>query len=162
MSTVESLIGQITNSITAFDTRVKGKVLLIDNPSLIQSQKIEKRQALNRKKLAKKSITGKQKKAISALTMLDLSYSDFTPLNKLWLQYMKDVIGSEKCVKNTFPRLVKADFHGALFSGITQFFSYFKTVIYYSFTLFMCDKYWNYWYNDQRINAFLQHNYSSK
>ncbi|RHZ45291.1 hypothetical protein Glove_682g39 [Diversispora epigaea] len=96
-------------------SKLKGKVILLDNP-LKTSEEKKKRIKLQKKKKVK-VMSAKEKKETKIYEIPEEchKYDLFIPLNELWLQYMEELHGNSSPAVFV-QKLLKADFHGALFT----------------------------------------------
>ncbi|ORX89239.1 RNase P/MRP, p29 subunit [Basidiobolus meristosporus CBS 931.73] len=96
-----------------YDSKIKGKVLLLDNPAAKNSQK------KSRGKQRRLGLTSKEKKEgkVYDLPAECHKYALFVPLHKLWLQYMEELFnGSSPSV--FAQKILKADLHGCLITVV--------------------------------------------
>jgi len=113
------LIADLTGDANAYKNRIEGKMLLVDNPALPHTEKLEKILQRNIKKKSKKFINRKEKKEIQRLDVSTVKYEDYLPLNGLWQQYIHELIGEDnKRSDQTYSRLVRADLHGCIMTGL--------------------------------------------
>ncbi|KAI8370730.1 Rof/RNase P-like protein [Radiomyces spectabilis] len=93
----------------------KMKVVHIDNTTLTEEQK-QKKEKKKKKKVVRLTARERRNLGVYDIPSEVRSYTLFEPLHRLWQGYMKEVYdhGSAQ-----FPqKLVKADFHGAIFTVI--------------------------------------------
>lgn len=129
----------VTSSLTAssdpdaiYSNRVQGRQILLENPSRDarkRKEEEEKREKIQERKKARG--IGKREAAAKGIWKLDkeqAKYKLFLPLHHLWMSYMSELLSlsprhetrvppTEKSVPSSqsmFPKLVKADFHGAI------------------------------------------------
>ena len=114
---LQTIIQNITGSGNAFKNRIEDKVLFMDNPALSHSEKIEKKALRSKKKKLEKFISKKEKSKIIHCPKEGNLYSSFLPLNELWNQYIVEVIGQGNNLHQSFPKLIRADYHGAILTG---------------------------------------------
>ncbi|KAF7773435.1 hypothetical protein Agabi119p4_5602 [Agaricus bisporus var. burnettii] len=120
-----------------YANRVKGRQLLLENPvRKSEKRKAEEekhRRAQESKKRKKLRVIGKREAKEKGVWKLDKSQAEyrlFVPLHHLWMSYMSELLTlalppKDGCSPTTksipssqtmFPKLVKADFHGAVIS----------------------------------------------
>ncbi|KAK9703878.1 RNase P/RNase MRP complex subunit, variant 2 [Basidiobolus ranarum] len=112
--------GFVTNTVNnrfdqtkIYDSKIKGKVLLLDNLAKGGQQKSRGKQ---KKRLG---LTSKEKKESKVYDLPPecQKYSLFVPLHKLWLQYMEELFGGSS--PSVFSqKILKADFHGCLLTVV--------------------------------------------
>ena len=85
---------------SAYETRVKDKVLLLDSVN---------------KPNIKKKLKKRLKISKPILDKSQFLYDSFTSLNELWLQYISQVVKDPLKFSQNSALLVKSDFHGAKF-----------------------------------------------
>ncbi|OZJ02847.1 hypothetical protein BZG36_03223 [Bifiguratus adelaidae] len=107
---VTSLIPSEGQPQRTYDTKVKGKVLSLDNPTK-PTGKDKSRRTHQRKKL-----TAKEKRELKIYDFPQESrkYEIFLPLHQLWLGYMEELLGQGSNDAAFLPKLLKADYHGAM------------------------------------------------
>ncbi|KAJ3562300.1 hypothetical protein NP233_g9660 [Leucocoprinus birnbaumii] len=132
----------VTSNLTAtsdpaavYSNRVQGRQLLLENPvrdARKRKEAEEKRQKVLELKERKKARgIGKREATVKGVWKLDKAQaSSFLPLHHLWMSYMSELLvlsqkpgnnlpPSSKAMPSSqsmFPKLVKADFHGAIIS----------------------------------------------
>ncbi|KAF9446073.1 RNase P/MRP, p29 subunit [Macrolepiota fuliginosa MF-IS2] len=133
----------VTSNLTAssdpsdiYANRVQGRQLLLENPvrdPRKRKEEEEKRQKIYElKKRKKMGVIGKREakeKGVWRLDKTQAKYKLFIPLHRLWMSYMSELLGlalplvegsappSAKSIppsQTMYPKLVKADFHGAV------------------------------------------------
>ncbi|RIA86171.1 hypothetical protein C1645_780188 [Glomus cerebriforme] len=97
-----------------YATKVKDKVILLDNP--LKSSEEKKKRIKIKKKVKSMSAKEKRQSKIYEVPKECHRYELFVPLHELWLQYIEELYG--KSSPNIFgQKLLKADFHGAILTG---------------------------------------------
>ncbi|CAG8570568.1 4309_t:CDS:2 [Funneliformis caledonium] len=94
-----------------FATKVKDKVLLLDNP--LKSSNEKKKRMLLKKKYKVMSAKEKKQTKIYEIPKECHKYELFIPLHELWLQYIEELYGKSNPIVFA-QKLLRADFHGAI------------------------------------------------
>lgn len=110
---------------SAFESKVKGKSLLMDDAPLDPAIKAEKRKERSIKRATRKaqplSCRERKKMGLDDIPAEMLRFDLYIPLHSLWTQYIVGVIEGVSDPISILNKLVKADYHGALITG-TPFF----------------------------------------
>jgi len=104
---VMKYIGGKPSSKAIYKQKVAGQKIALDNPPSLVKEKKKKR----------RTMPARKRKENGVYDIPEMSFETFLPLNILWKQYMNDLTGniSEKDIYN---KLIKADFHGCIFTVI--------------------------------------------
>ncbi|CAG8653179.1 16291_t:CDS:2, partial [Acaulospora colombiana] len=94
-----------------YESKVKGKVILLDNP--LKTSEEKKKRIKLRKQIKAMSAKEKRETKIYEIPKECHKYEIFIPLNELWLQYMGELNGNSSPAVFA-QKLLKADFHGAI------------------------------------------------
>ncbi|KAJ7865541.1 Rof/RNase P-like protein [Mycena leptocephala] len=129
---VQSVVTQTSNPAEIYATRVKGRMLLLENAAKESrmrkernAKKIKVREAKERKKLG---VLGRRQGTSRQLGLFGFDQSQakfalFLPLHHLWLGYMSELLnlpppssGPPRPLSGAaiHPKLLKADFHGSI------------------------------------------------
>ncbi|KAJ3085770.1 RNase P/RNase MRP complex subunit [Quaeritorhiza haematococci] len=103
-----------------YQSRVQGKVLLVDNPPRDESAKEARREERRKQRRRKVLMNSKDKRKLGIYEIpVDCrKYELFEPLHKLWTQYMHELLGEHITnPMNVMPKLLKADYHGCILTG---------------------------------------------
>ncbi|KAF9929053.1 RNase P/RNase MRP complex subunit [Linnemannia zychae] len=115
---VESSVVDRSEADKAFSTKVKNKIFNLDNPSKDVS---DAKDARRRRKRANKAkvLTAKEKRQFHVydIPLDSRKYELFEPLHNLWKEYVEELFGNSNPLTFT-QKLLKADFHGAIITGI--------------------------------------------
>ncbi|KAK7055579.1 ribonuclease P protein subunit [Favolaschia claudopus] len=132
---VQSAVTQAPKPTEIYPTRVKGRMLLLDNSakeSRLKKERNEKkakvREAKERKKLG---VLGRRQGSVRELGLWRFDESQakfalFLPLHHLWMGYMSELLNLPKSSSGPprapqgaaiHPKLLKADFHGSFITG---------------------------------------------
>ncbi|KAF9178198.1 RNase P/RNase MRP complex subunit [Haplosporangium sp. Z 767] len=105
----------------AYTTKVKNKIILLDNPSKTSTDS-KKQQKRRRRTNKAKVLTAKEKRALDVydIPLESRKYQLFLPLHELWKGYIEEIFGTCNPVAFT-QKLLKADFHGANITGKDPF-----------------------------------------
>jgi len=100
-----------------YTTKVKAKVLMLDNPLKEAAGKKERQK---RKRRGTKRMTAREKRErrVYEVPADCHNYSLFIPLHELWLQYMEELFGQSSNSTVHAQKLVKADYHGAIMTVV--------------------------------------------
>jgi ribonuclease P protein subunit POP4 len=113
------LISSARNPSLQYDTKVKGKVLLLEDavPDY-QARKQKKLEAKLKKR--KKTINRNERKSLGLHEIPEEArkWDFFVPLHELWKGYMKDVITDTTNSDAVFSKFIKADLHGAILTVV--------------------------------------------
>lgn len=115
----KSLLTKSQNPALQFNTKVKDKVLLLDEP-IPNYKLIKERSAEKRKQRRKKTLSRKEQRALGLHIIPPeiQNWNHFVDLHEMWKEYIQDVMSDATTDAIIYARLVKADFHGALMTGI--------------------------------------------
>ncbi|KAJ3282099.1 RNase P/RNase MRP complex subunit, partial [Borealophlyctis nickersoniae] len=102
-----------------YESKVKGKVLLLDNPPPDESERKRRKEERNVKRRRKrdKVMGSKERKRLGLWDVPKevCRYANFLPLHELWVQYMNELVGPATPTPAVLlPKMTKADFHGAI------------------------------------------------
>jgi ribonuclease P protein subunit POP4 len=108
------------NASLQYNTKVKGKVLLLEDG--IPDYQARKQKKLDQKiKKKKKTMNRKERKRLGLHLIPEESkkWEFFEPLHELWKGYMKQVaIDSSTASVNIYSKFIKADLHGAILTVV--------------------------------------------
>ncbi|CAG8637210.1 24376_t:CDS:10 [Cetraspora pellucida] len=105
----------VKDSAKVYDSKLKDKVLLLDNPLKTSNEKKKRRRS--KRKIKSMSAKEKRETRIYEIPKECHRYELFIPLNELWLQYIDELYGTSSPTIFV-QKLLKADFHGAILTGI--------------------------------------------
>ena len=96
----------------------------------------DKKRAKRMRERKKRALSRKERHLLDNFTSdcRPKQFDDFLPLNKLWNGYIRDYLGPNASVQDAPARLVKADFHGAMISGM-------KTSLFFICNLIISDRF---------------------
>ncbi|TPX69317.1 hypothetical protein SpCBS45565_g02502 [Spizellomyces sp. 'palustris'] len=117
-SFVQSIIASNQNASRNYETKVKNKVLLVDNPpasDAIRQQRRSKKDEMKRKRKTKR-MSAKERKETGVwdVPVEAQKYALYVPLHNLWQGYINDLFDKSSQPGVILPRMMKADYHGAL------------------------------------------------
>merc|ERR1711974_103415 len=119
----ETTIGDPARVKTVYETNVRGKILGLDgeksNLDTKDDHKTKKRIRVRKRKVMSRSERKKLDTISDKKAKSSEKFDDFADLHLLWKSYILDYLGPNTSAHNAPGRLVKADFHGALFT-VTQ------------------------------------------
>ncbi|KAI8618126.1 Rof/RNase P-like protein [Chytriomyces sp. MP71] len=142
LSTGAARTDTANNAVTAgrrldavIDSKLKGKSAHLENPVKDAVKRQEEKEARDRRRMGrvgsakrKKTLSRKERVALGDVGKpadKNISYKLFIPLHKLWKGYMNELFASELqdtsysfASEQTLTKIVKADFHGAVITGI--------------------------------------------
>ncbi|KAF0361233.1 ribonuclease P protein subunit p29 [Gigaspora margarita] len=101
----------VKDSAKVYASKLKDKVLLLDNPLKTSNEK--KKRKHSKKKVRSMSAKEKRETKIYEIPNECHRYELFIPLNELWLQYIDELYGTSSPAVFA-QKLLKADFHGAI------------------------------------------------
>ncbi|KAI9105012.1 RNase P/MRP p29 subunit [Phlyctochytrium arcticum] len=113
---VESIVSTTQNAALNYESKVKGKVLSVENPPPTTAEKherVERRELVKQRRRSKK-MTAKERKATGAwdIPATAKKFEVFAPLHKMWMGYMTEILDSNHPA-SIQQKLLRADFHGA-------------------------------------------------
>ncbi|KAF9928193.1 RNase P/RNase MRP complex subunit [Mortierella antarctica] len=111
---VQNAVVQEFEADKVYNTKVKNKVFMLDNPTKDSTAAKEERKRRRRANKAK-ALTAKEKRTLDVydIPLESRKYNLFLPLHQLWKGYVEELFGSSNPVAFT-QKLLKADFHGAI------------------------------------------------
>eukprot|EP01130_Rhizamoeba_saxonica_P001494 TRINITY_DN1134_c0_g2_i1.p1 TRINITY_DN1134_c0_g2~~TRINITY_DN1134_c0_g2_i1.p1 ORF type:complete len:269 (-),score=21.58 TRINITY_DN1134_c0_g2_i1:173-892(-) len=111
---IQSLVKTVMDGSPASDAifteKISGRtVSLVNPPSAVKSSKS-----------LQAPLTSKERKVLKVFDVPDdqIVYESFVPLHQLWLQYILDVLGNSRGASQMGNKLLKADFHGCVFTVV--------------------------------------------
>ncbi|KND05125.1 uncharacterized protein SPPG_00795 [Spizellomyces punctatus DAOM BR117] len=115
---VQSIVASNQNASLNYETKVKNKVLLVDNPPAsdsIRQQRRSKKDEMKRKRKTKR-MSAKERKETGVwdVPVEAQKYALYVPLHNLWQGYINDLFDKSSQPGIILPRMMKADYHGAL------------------------------------------------
>jgi len=103
---------------STFDTKLKNKVVLLDNPVKLTSAEKKEQIKANRELGQRKTMNAKERriKRVFDLPPETAQYQRFLPLNQLWVTYLRELLGEnwQSSDVTAGTRLLKADFQGSI------------------------------------------------
>ncbi|KAG0208834.1 RNase P/RNase MRP complex subunit [Mortierella sp. GBA30] len=111
---VQDAVVQEFEADKVYNTKVKNKVFMLDNPAKDSTAARDERKRRRRANKAK-ALTAKEKRTLHVydIPLESRKYELFLPLHELWKGYVEELFGSANPVAFT-QKLLKADFHGAI------------------------------------------------
>ncbi|KAF9998121.1 RNase P/RNase MRP complex subunit [Modicella reniformis] len=115
---VENAVVKEYDAESSYNSKVKNRVILLDNPTKDLTEAKE-RQKKRKRANKSKALTAKEKRALDVynIPIESRKYELFLPLHELWKGYMEELFGSTNPIAFT-QKLLKADFHGAIITVV--------------------------------------------
>ncbi|KAI1317448.1 RNase P/RNase MRP complex subunit [Mortierella claussenii] len=112
---VEKAIVDGYDTSEVYNSKVKNKVFMLDNPPTRETNEAKEKQKQRRRANKSKALTAKEKRTLDVynIPLESRKYELFLPLHELWKGYMEELFGSTNPLAFT-QKLLKADFHGAI------------------------------------------------
>ncbi|KAJ3053567.1 RNase P/RNase MRP complex subunit [Rhizophlyctis rosea] len=114
---VQSFISPNQDFTRNYDTKVKNKVLVVDNPPADEGVRAKRKEERGKKRRKEKlkSLSSRERKEMGVWKVDKevCKYQLFLPLYELWVQYMDEVLDKITQSALMLGKLVKADLHGA-------------------------------------------------
>ncbi|KAG0237758.1 RNase P/RNase MRP complex subunit [Actinomortierella wolfii] len=104
-----------------FNTKVKNKVFLLDNPAKDTNAAKEKAKERKRSKQKAKALNAREKRMLMVYDIPQDARNQYLPLHALWESYMDELYGGSTSMAFA-QKLLKADLHGAFITETEQTF----------------------------------------
>ncbi|KAI8820123.1 RNase P subunit p29-like protein [Fimicolochytrium jonesii] len=122
---ISHILPPTTNPTRTYTSKLHNKTLVVANnpaPDALRTARKD-RLALQKARRKTKCMTSKEKKATGWFSLKSSSdkaytFESFLPLHALWTSYMTELLGTETAPQNVLPRLLRADYHGAVFTVV--------------------------------------------
>ncbi|KAL0946207.1 hypothetical protein HGRIS_012466 [Hohenbuehelia grisea] len=131
---VQSMLTQNSDPAATYESRVKNRQILLENPARESRLKRERREKEAKKKAEKQRVKGKlgskaaREKALWRIEPSQAKFALFLPLHRLWLGYMSELLAltqppsmpdtpspsAQPNAGTMQAKLLKADFHGSV------------------------------------------------